>query len=349
MEEKDPVGKALSHQEEAVDETKASDEDEKRESHSPRRYLPPQAEALDLEAYDELYHEKIPDDFIGLEVRDVMRSRLQMSRKIIRKLVEGRGVLVNDHNVWLSTRLEKGDVLRLLLPTEESETILPEPIPFTNVYEDDDVLVVDKQAGILVHPTLGHWTGTLANGVVYDWQQRGIKARFRPVHRIDGDTTGLLVIAKNHYALKILGQQMMERSIERSYASIVHGVVAADHGVVDGPIDRSDEDFKVRVVRPEGKPARTEYWVRERFAQGTLLELKLHTGRTHQIRVHMKHIGHILFGDSFYGETDDTAWIARQALHAKVLGFVHPRTNEYMRFESPLPDDMLRLAEKLRV
>lgn len=316
------------------------------------RFLPPQAGELDPEEYDELYNAVIPADWAGLEIRDALRTRLNMSRKIIRKIVEGQGLFLNDRNIWLSTHLQEGDHLRLLLPTEESETILPEPIPFEWVYEDDDVLVVNKHAGVLVHPTHGHWTGTLANGVVWDWQQRGIKARFRPVHRIDGDTTGLLVIAKNHYALKILGQQMLERTIERAYASIVHGLVADDHGLVDGPIDRSDEDFKVRVVRPDGKPAKTEYWVKERFdggeAEATLLELKLHTGRTHQIRVHMKHIGHVLFGDSFYGDTDDSAWIGRQALHAKLLGFVHPRTKEYMRFEAPLPDDMQRLAEKLR-
>lgn len=297
---------------------------------------------------DELLHITVGPDLDGEMIRDVLRDKYDMSRKIIRKLVEGRGILLNGEPIWLTWRLKEGDRLRLLLPAEESADILPQPIPFENVYEDEDVLVVNKHAGILVHPTLGHWTGTLANGVVYDWQQRGIKARFRPVHRIDGDTTGLIVIAKNHYALKLLSKQMLERSIERTYASVVHGSLEQDAGTVDGPIERSDEDPHVRVVRPDGKEARTDYRVIERFKRGTSIELKLHTGRTHQIRVHMKHIGHPLFGDAFYGTTDDSAWIGRQALHAKILGFVHPRSGEFMRFEAPLPDDMAQLVEKLR-
>jgi 23S rRNA pseudouridine1911/1915/1917 synthase len=298
---------------------------------------------------DELVTMTIGAELAGQMVRDILRERLLMSRKIIRKLVEGQGILLNGQHVWLSWRVQEGDVLRLTLPAEESEDILPEPIAFASVYEDDDVLVVDKQAGLIVHPTVGHWTGTLANGIVFDWQQRGIQAKFRPVHRIDQHTSGLIVIAKNHYAHKLLGAQMMERSIERAYAAVVHGVFAEPGGLVEGPIGRSDDDFRVRVVRGDGQEARTEYRVVEQFARGALIELRLHTGRTHQIRVHMKHIGHPLFGDAMYGDAEaDAAWIGRQALHAKLLGFVHPRTGEKMRFESALPQDMAGLVERLR-
>ncbi|MBL0387959.1 RluA family pseudouridine synthase [Tumebacillus sp. ITR2] len=316
---------------------------------------------------DELARLEIGEDLTGKMVKEVLRDELEMSRKLIRKLVEGRGVLLNGEHVWLTWRLKAGDVLNLVLPAEESEDILPEPIPFTNVYEDDDVLVIDKAAGLIVHPTTGHWTGTLANGVVYDWKQRGVSARFRPVHRIDQHTSGLIVVAKNHYAHKLLGEQMKERTIERVYEAIIHGVMEEARGLVDAPIARSDEDRRVRKVRKDGQEARTAYRVLERYPfssagpeefivvpggqikpGGTKVELKLFTGRTHQIRVHMKHLGHPLFGDAMYYEGDDAAWIERQALHAKVLGFEHPRTKEWLRFESPLPADMEQLVEKLR-
>ncbi|MGB8955049.1 MAG: RluA family pseudouridine synthase [Tumebacillaceae bacterium] len=298
---------------------------------------------------DELCSLTVDAALDGQMVRDVLRHHLQMSRKLIRKLVEGEGVLVNGKHTWLSWRLQEGDTLRLLLPTEESEDILSEPIPFATVYEDEDVLVVNKRAGLIVHPTHGHWTGTLANGVVHAWKERGVTARFRPVHRIDQHTSGLLVIAKNHYALKLLAGQLMERTLERSYTAIVHGRVEWDEGRIEGPIDRSDEDRRIRVVRPDGQEARTDYRVVERFGMiGTLVSLKLHTGRTHQIRVHMQYIGHPLFGDAMYGTGDDAAWIERQALHAQVLGFVHPRTGETLRFEAPLPEDMAQLLDALR-
>lgn len=297
---------------------------------------------------DELVHVTVPMEWVGEMVRDVMKEQLRIPRKVIRKLVEGQGVLVNGKHVWLSTRLAEGDMLRLMLPAEQSEYILPEPIPFCTVYEDAEVLVVEKQAGLIVHPTSGHFTGTLANGVVWSWQRRGVVAKFRPVHRIDQYTSGLIVIAKNHFAHTRLTAQMMERTVERSYLAVVHGELTDDSGLIDGPIERSDEDRRVRVVRPDGQEARTEYRVLERYGAGTLVELKLHTGRTHQIRVHMKHIGHPLFGDAMYQDGDDSEWIARQALHAQVLGFTHPRTEERMRFVAALPDDMQRLTERLR-
>ncbi|ASS75234.1 hypothetical protein CIG75_09735 [Tumebacillus algifaecis] len=297
---------------------------------------------------DELYSLTVDAELAGRQIKDVLQKHLKMSRKVIRKLTQGQGVLLNGEPTWTSWRLAEGDQLRLLIPAEESVDILPEPIPFQQVYEDEDVLVVEKRAGLIVHPTSGHWTGTLANGVVYDWQQRGIVARFRPVHRIDQWTSGLLVIAKNHHAHQFLSRQLMARTIDRAYEAIVHGVLAQDDGLIVGPIGRSDDDFRVRVVRDDGQEASTEYRVTERFAFGTQIELKLHSGRTHQIRVHMKHIGHPLFGDAMYGTTDDADWIERQALHAKRLGFVHPRTGEKMLFESPLPEEMNALAQKLR-
>jgi 23S rRNA pseudouridine1911/1915/1917 synthase len=298
---------------------------------------------------DEIVHLTVDAELAGRMIRDVLREKFKMSRRIIRKMVESRGVLLNGEPTWLSWRLQEGDVLRCLLPAEESEEILPEPIPFSAVYEDEDLLVVNKQAGLIVHPTLGHWTGTLANGVVHDWQQRGVVARFRPAHRIDQWTSGLLVIAKNHYAHKRLAEQMLARTIERFYVAVVHGRVAAEHGMVEGAIGRSEEDCRVREVRPDGQEARTEYWTLERFGEaGTFVRLKLHTGRTHQIRVHMQHLGHPLFGDALYGTGADDEWIGRQALHAQVLGFDHPRSGERMRFEATLPEDMAALLEKLK-
>jgi len=302
-----------------------------------------------MSEYDELHASIVGPDWAGQMVRDVLRDNLQMSRKIVRKLVEGQGVLVNGRHVWLSWRLAEGDALCLRLPAEESEDILAEEIPFDTVYEDEDVLVVNKPAGLIVHPTHGHWTGTLANGVVWSWQQRGIVARFRPVHRIDQYTSGLLVIAKNHYALKLLAEQMKARTIRRTYAAVVHGVPPAE-GHVHAPIGLSDSDRRIRVVRAEGQEAITDYRVIEPFgSRGAQVELRLQTGRTHQIRVHMQHLGHPLFGDAMYGTGTDDAWITRQALHAQELGFVHPRTGDAMHFQLPLPADMRQLVERLRL
>jgi 23S rRNA pseudouridine1911/1915/1917 synthase len=283
----------------------------------------------------------------GKMVRQILQNRLGISRRLIRRLVSAQGIRLNGEPVFLSSRVSGGDFLQLFAEEEVSADILPEPIALDIVYEDEHLFVVNKPAGMIVHPTRGHYTGTLANGAVYHWQMRGEKVRFRPVHRIDQYTSGLVLIAKTHYAHQQIAKELVVHAMERKYEAIVHGRLSQEEGTVSAPIGL-DPDFPLkRKVLPEGKPAVTHYRVLERYSDATRVMLRLLTGRTHQIRVHMAHIGHPLFGDFLYGR-EEPEWIGRQALHAGTLGIVHPVTKERLVWHAPLPDDMCRLIERLR-
>lgn len=289
----------------------------------------------------------VPPEHEGKLVKDLIRNQLAISRGLLRKVVGAGGVLVNGSPVYITSRVKDGDLLQLMLLPEQSEEILPEPIPFVIMHEDQDVLVVSKPAGMVVHPTKGHYTGTLANGVVYYWQKNGESARFRPVHRIDRNTSGLLIIAKDHYSHQRLSDQLKKRTLKREYTAVVHGVLADNSGTICEPIAVDPDGGIVRLIRSEGKQAVTHFSVVERLVNATLLRLRLETGRTHQIRVHMKHIGHPLFGDDLYGLQEPDG-MERQALHAEALGFIHPRTNLWMEWKATLPEDMNHLLLKLR-
>ncbi|WP_018133244.1 RluA family pseudouridine synthase [Effusibacillus pohliae] len=282
----------------------------------------------------------------GKMVRQLIRDRLGISRSLLRKIVAAQGVRVNGQPVYITWRVRAGDELRLLGLPECSEFILPEEMPLEIVYEDADLAVVNKPAGLVVHPTKGYTAGTLANGMVHHWRQAGETARFRPVHRLDKNTTGLLVIGKNQFAHQKLSEQLRQRLFRREYLAVVHGNLQRQKLTIEAPILKKQGDPQ-RIVAEQGQPAITFVTVEQQLANATVIRLQLETGRTHQIRVHMRHIGHPLFGDDLYGIGQPDG-IGRQALHAAVLGFRHPRDGRWVEWEAEMPEDMRQLIERLQ-
>lgn len=273
-----------------------------------------------------------------------------VSRTQVQDWIRSGHVTVNGAAVKPNYRLAEGDVVAMMPPEPEDADVQPEPIPLHIVYEDRDVIVVDKPRGMVVHPAHGHLSGTLVNALLHHCRDlSGINGRLRPgiVHRIDKDTTGLLAAAKNDLAHVSLSEQLKAHTVERAYIALVHGNLPHDQGTIDAPIGRDPRDRKRFAVVPGGKPSVTHFAVLERFGDYTLVRLNLETGRTHQIRVHMKYIGYPLAGDPIYGRAK-TVPLDGQALHAAALGFVHPRSREKLRFESPLPDDFRAVLEMLR-
>ena len=298
------------------------------------------------------------DLYLQMRLEGVSRNKVQAAAK-------AGCVRVNDKETKSSYKVKPKDVITILLPEPPHEfELLPEKVDFPVVYEDEDVLVVDKPAGLVVHPGVGNWTGTLVNGLLYYFQ--GSEAKPLLVHRIDKDTSGLLLVAKNENAQVVLAKQFFDHTIERKYNALVWGDFDMDDGTITGNLARSPRDRRVMDVCDDehGKHAVTHWHVLERFGYVTLVECVLETGRTHQIRAHMRYIGHPLFSDASYGGdailkgTTFTryrqfvencfALCPRQALHARILGFEHPRTGKHLHFESPLPEDMHALVEKWR-
>lgn len=285
------------------------------------------------------------DKFVTESVEDdISRSQIQL-------WIKSGDVTVNGEAVKPNNKLSAGDNVRLSVPEPVEVNIAPEPIPLDIVYEDSDVIVVNKPRGMVVHPAPGHTSGTLVNALLHHCRDlSGINGVLRPgiVHRIDKDTSGLLMAAKNDKAHLSLAAQLKAHTVTRKYMAVVHGRVAHDQGTIEAPIGRDTSDRKMFVVtNKNSKHAVTHFIVLDRLAEYTLLQLKLETGRTHQIRVHMKYIGHPLVGDPMYGRSKGNP-IDGQALHAGVLGFVHPTSGEYMEFEAALPDDMVHLLDVLK-
>lgn len=268
------------------------------------------------------------------------------SRSYLQKLILNGDALINGRPARNSTKLKAGDTIELTVPEPKATELAPEEIPLDIVYEDDDLLVVNKPAGMVVHPAAGNRRGTLVNALLFHCKNlSGINGRLRPgiVHRLDKDTTGLIVIAKNDRAHSHLANQFKKRSIKRRYIAFVRGVVQLDNGTIELPIGRDRRDRqKMAVGFTAARPAITRYRVLKRFTDYTMLELVLGTGRTHQIRTHMEYIGHPLLGDKKYGKS--CATIRRHALHAATLGFRHPATGKFLEFTSELPEDMKALA-----
>lgn len=288
------------------------------------------------------------DKHISEELDDVSRSQVQLWLK------DGL-VKVGDQTAKANHKLAAGDRIVIQLPEPDGGDVLPENIPLEVVYEDADVIVVNKPRGLVVHPAPGHSSGTLVNALLYHCKDlSGINGVLRPgiVHRIDKDTTGLVMAAKNDKAHNGLADQLKSHTVTRKYTAVVHGQLEHQQGTVDAPIGRDTKDRKMyTVTNKNSKQAVTHFAVVERLPEHTMLELQLETGRTHQIRVHMKYIGHPLVGDPMYGPSKQKVthrWINGQALHAGVLGFDHPRTGERMEFEAPMPEDMKALLELLR-
>lgn len=277
-----------------------------------------------------------------------------LSRSHIQRLIKDGHVTVNEKCVKVNYKVGKEEVVKVIIPEPETfPEIVPEEIPLDILYEDDDILVVNKPKGMVVHPAPGHYTGTLVNAVMYHCQDNlsGINGVLRPgiVHRIDMDTTGSLLVCKNDQAHHILAEQLKEHSITRKYHAIVHGNLKEDSGTINAPIGRHPTDRKkMSVHSSNGRRAVTHYRVLERFGNYTYIECALETGRTHQIRVHMASIGHPILGDSVYGPAKCPFHLQGQTLHAKILGINHPKTGEYMEFDAPLPDYFQKLLQKLR-
>lgn len=276
------------------------------------------------------------------------------SRSYIQKLIGDHQILVNDQPVKANYKLRESDSIQVTIPEPEAVDITPEDIPLDILYEDDDVLIVNKPKGMVVHPSAGHYTGTLVNALMYHCKDHlsSINGVLRPgiVHRIDMDTTGLLVVCKNDVAHQSLAEQLKCHSITRKYQAIVYDNIIEDSGTVHQPIGRHPIDRKKQAINyKNGKDAITHYCVLERFGgKYTHIECQLETGRTHQIRVHMASIHHPLLGDTVYGPAKDPFHLQGQTLHAGVLGFIHPRTQEYMEFHADLPDYFQTLLVNFR-
>ena len=285
---------------------------------------------------------------------DVFLSRAceDLSRSYIQKLLKSQAVMVGGAAVRSSYKVAAEDRVCVEIPEAAEPEILAEPMELDILYEDGDVILINKPKGMVVHPAAGHYSGTLVNGLMSHCRDQlsGINGVLRPgiVHRIDMDTTGVLIVCKNDAAHNRMAAQLKEHTVLRRYRAIVHGVVKEDEGTVDAPIGRHPTDRKrMSINERNGRPAVTHYQVLKRFRQFTYIECRLETGRTHQIRVHMASIRHPLLGDSVYGPEKCPFRLQGQTLHAEVLGFVHPRTGEYLEFHAPLPDYFENLLTKL--
>ena len=276
-----------------------------------------------------------------------------VTRSYVKKLFDEGLITINGAPAKASAKLCPGDLIEIELPEPKETEAVPQDIPLDIIYEDADVLIVNKPRGMVVHPAAGNEDGTLVNAVMYHCGDSlsAIGGVLRPgiVHRIDKDTTGLLAVAKNNAAHLSLSDQLKDRSLSRTYFALVHGNIKVDSGTVDAPIARSESDRKkMAIARKDGREAVTDFTVEERFGKYTLVRCKLRTGRTHQIRVHMRHIGHPIVGDKTYGVKNDEFNLEGQLLHAGEIGFVHPSTGENMSFSAPLPEDFLHVLEILR-
>ncbi len=285
------------------------------------------------------------DSFLNDNLQDISRSRIQ-------KLIEEKEILVNNKNINKNYKLKENDKIVVNIEEPKEIDILPENIPLDIVYEDDDIILVNKPQNMVVHPANGHYSGTLVNALMFHCKDNlsGINGIMRPgiVHRIDKDTSGILIIAKNDKAHQSLASQLEDHSMTRVYYAIVYNNLKNDTGTIDAPIGRHPIDRKkMAVTDKNSKRAVTHYEVLQRFKKYTFIRLKLETGRTHQIRVHMAYIGNPLLGDNVYGKEKQPFNLIGQVLHAKVLGFIHPTTNEYMEFETELPQYFKELLKKL--
>lgn len=280
----------------------------------------------------------------------------EQTRSYLQKLIKDGEVLVNEKKVKTGYQLSIGDEVCVNIPEPKELDVEPQNMHLDIVYEDDDVILVNKPKGMVVHPAPGHTTDTLVNGLLYHCKDNlsGINGVARPgiVHRIDRDTTGILIVCKNDLSHNSIAEQLKKHTITRRYRALVHGNIKNDQGTVEGAIGRHPVDRKKMAINERnGKPAVTHYKVLERFGNYTFIECVLETGRTHQIRVHMSSIGHPLVGDEVYGPTKCPFKLQGQCLHAMVLGFVHPKTGEYMEFAAELPEyfqDLLKKLEKGR-
>jgi len=284
-----------------------------------------------------------------IKLRDYLKKNLKLSSRLIRGAALTSRIFVNDKVVKLNQIVSTGDLITIDIDKKESQNITPEDIPIQIVYEDGDILVVDKPINMVVHPTKSYQAGTLANALLYYFQKTGENCIVRLVNRLDMDTSGLIIIAKNQFSHMMLSRSMEKDELIKGYTAVIHGFMEEAKGTIDLPIYRVGQGTIKRIVHEDGQRSITHYKVQESLIRGQILTLRLETGRTHQIRVHLSHIGHPIYGDSLYGIKEDTNLILRQALHASYLCFKHPRTREEICLKSKLPKDILDLIDNLNV
>ena len=286
----------------------------------------------------------------GTKIREYLKVELGLSTRLIRSASIDKRIFVNNEVVKMNRILNAGEIIKIDLAKDESQDIAPEKMEIDIIYEDEDILVVNKKPFMVVHPTKSYQSGTLANGVINYFMESNQNCIVRLVSRLDMNTSGLIIIAKNQFSHGMLSKEMSENKVEKRYLAIVHGNLEKDSGTIDLPIYKPEgiENGIRRVIDERGQRSITHYKVIESFENASLVECKLETGRTHQIRVHLSSIGHPIYGDTLYGfGEEEEELIKRQALHAYALDFKSPRTGEMLSLKSELPQDMMKLLEKI--
>lgn len=286
-------------------------------------------------------------DEAGRTVQDILTGPMGVSRRMIQRLTRSKGVQLNRRPAWVNAKVRTGDVVTARLAVDEDAGLEPVQMPLAVVFEDADLLVLNKPPFVLVHPTSPQQRETLSHGVAWHLARQGVRAKVRPVHRIDRDTSGLVLFARSAHAHHRLDLQLREGALGREYLALANGVIGEDRGVFDQPIARDPRNPNLRAVRPGGEHAVTRYEVVERYPSATLVRLQLETGRTHQVRVHLLHAGHPVLGDRQYGRKG-LGLMPRQALHAYRLAFAHPSSGEPVDLTADPPEDMRRAIEHLK-
>lgn len=287
---------------------------------------------------------QVEEKDLGLTLLEVLCQSMGVSSRMVRKAKDGKSIMLNERVVSVNAKVRRNDIVSLLLE-EEPNIFEPQPIPLEVVFENEDLLVVNKQPYIVVHPTKGHPDGTIGNAIAWHFKQSGFDSKIRFINRLDRDTSGLLLVAKNGYAQQVVSNQMIADEVEKGYMALVHGQMQADSGTINLPIGRPDPEDVRRAVMADGQESITHYEVIERFKDASLIKIRLETGRTHQIRVHFSHLGHPLIGDELYGSP--STLIKRQALHSYSVKLRLPRTGEAIALESDLPEDFKTLIAAL--
>jgi len=287
----------------------------------------------------------------GMKLREYLKTKMGISTRLIRSASIDKRIFVNDVAVKMNKVVNNSDVIKIDLQKKESQDIVPEKMDIDIVYEDEDILVVNKRPFMIVHPTKNHRSGTLSNGIINYFNESKQNCIVRLVSRLDMNTSGLIIIAKNQFAHGMLSKEMTANRVEKRYLAIAHGILKEKEGTIDEPIYRREdlENGRKRVVDERGQRSITHYKVIEEYGDASLVECKLETGRTHQIRVHLNHLGHPIFGDTLYGDGDnEMELIERQALHAYKLKFKSPRTGKIINLEAELPEDIKKLIKLLK-
>lgn len=290
---------------------------------------------------------KITENEKGIKLGEYLRKNAKLSGRLIKgAAIEGR-IKVNEIITKLNYVLKIGDMISFKVEKEESQNIEPEKIDLDIRYEDEDLIIINKMPGMVVHPTKSYPSGTLANGLLYYFKEKGENCIVRLVSRLDMDTSGLIIVAKNQFSHMALARDMQSENFKKSYKAVVHGNLKEGEGTIDLPIYRTGDGSIKRIVDERGQRSITHFKVLESYNNAELLELTLETGRTHQIRVHLSHLGYPIYGDTLYGLEEDKALISRQALHAYKLSLPHPRSGEILNLEGELPEDIKELITKI--